>query len=145
MGKRRCLLPRNCPMPRMLTLVVLVGLPCCALALRSLSVPELSANFIASPPLIQHTDAGCCGPQNDCSSKYPGYTCEMNGAKTPRGYVECPARCDTCCVPPLDLPVAVSGFFSAQNDKDCTAWAGLFADKFSVTDPFGSPPVTTKS
>merc|ERR1712086_619636 len=43
------------------------------------------------------------------------------------------------------VPSAVTDFFAAQNEKNCTKWVSLFADKFEVQDPMGSPAITSKA
>eukprot|EP00656_Telonema_subtile_P000437 TRINITY_DN10200_c0_g1_i1.p1 TRINITY_DN10200_c0_g1~~TRINITY_DN10200_c0_g1_i1.p1 ORF type:complete len:145 (-),score=26.18 TRINITY_DN10200_c0_g1_i1:408-842(-) len=49
------------------------------------------------------------------------------------------------CVAMPPVPSAVTDFFAAQNEKNCTKWVNLFADPFEVQDPMGSTAVTTKA
>eukprot|EP00928_Gymnodinium_smaydae_P044888 TRINITY_DN29963_c0_g1_i1.p1 TRINITY_DN29963_c0_g1~~TRINITY_DN29963_c0_g1_i1.p1 ORF type:complete len:220 (+),score=26.34 TRINITY_DN29963_c0_g1_i1:166-825(+) len=43
------------------------------------------------------------------------------------------------------VPPVIESFFRVQNEGACDEFAALFEDRFSVEDPAGSPPVSTKS
>lgn len=44
-----------------------------------------------------------------------------------------------------DIKTIVSSYFSLQSQSRCNDFVNLFATNFTLVDPYGAPPVTSKS